>query len=100
MENKALTLITIITETALESLLIKDILKLGAKGYTITDVRGSGSRGNRNAGWDASANIRIEIVCTNTVSEAIAKHLQKTYYENYAMIIYTSEVNVLRPEKF
>lgn len=73
-----LRLVTIVTEAALESSLIQDIEQLGAHGYTITDARGKGDRGLRNADWDTSANIRIEIVCNAQVSEAIAAHLNNT----------------------
>ena len=88
------------SESVLESSLVKDIERLGAKGYTIMDVRGKGSKGLRSAGWDANANIRIEVICGSAVADAISSHLQEKYYNDYAMVIYTSEVNVLRPEKF
>jgi nitrogen regulatory protein PII len=93
-------LVTIVTEAALELTLSQDIEKLGAHGYTITDARGKGDRGDRNASWNASANIRIEIVCDVTVANAIVEHLYHYYYDNYAMIQYTSDVEVLRSDKF
>jgi hypothetical protein len=99
--NKSMQkLLTIITESVLEASLIKDIERLGAKGHTIMDVRGKGSKGLRSGGWDASANIRIEVICGDAVAESISAHLQEKYYNDYAMVIYTSEVSVLRPEKF
>lgn len=100
MNKSKQQLLTIITESVMEASLVKDIERLGAKGYTIMDVRGKGSKGLRGAGWDANANIRIEVICGDTVAESISKHLQEKYYNDYAMVIYTSEVNVLRPEKF
>ena len=93
-------LLLIITEAAIESSIVKEIEKLGAHGYTITDVRGKGSRGVRDAGWNENSNIRIEVICDTAIAEAITKHLREMYYENYAMIIALSEVEVLRPEKF
>jgi nitrogen regulatory protein PII len=93
-------LLTIITESALESKLCRDIEKLGAHGYTITNARGKGSRGKRNADWGSSANIRIEVVCEETTATAISDHLRKEYYQDYAMIVFLSDVAVLRPEKF
>ena len=35
-------LLTVVCEGALESRLIKDLLALGAKGYTVTDAHGTG----------------------------------------------------------
>lgn len=93
-------LLTIVTETALESHLLKDLERLGAHGYTVTDARGKGNRGVRDAGWDASANIRVEVVCESDTASAIARHLKERYYANYAMITMVTDVQVLRPEKF
>lgn len=100
MQTHQLKLVTVITESALESTLIKVVTKIGANGYSITDVRGKGSRGTRNASWDATSNIRMEIVCTQKVADEIAEYLQKNYYDNYAMIIFTRDVDVYRPDKF
>jgi nitrogen regulatory protein PII len=100
MNSSTRKLLTIITEAALESNLIKDLQRLGIRGYTVTDARGNGSRGTRNAAWGESSNIRVEVVCDATTTEAIAAHLQTRYYENYAMILFMTDVMVLRPEKF
>ena len=93
-------LLTVVAEAVLEHELVREIEHLGAHGYTITDARGRGSRGIRNAGWDLSANIRIEVVCAADTAHAIAAALRERYYDNYAMILFISDVEVLRPEKF
>ena len=93
-------LLTVVTEAALERELVREIERLGAHGYTVTDARGKGGRGIRNAGWNLSANIRIEVVCSADTAHAIAAALKERYYDNYAMILFTSDVEVLRPEKF
>jgi hypothetical protein len=93
-------LLTIVCEAALESVLIQDIQKKGAHGYTITDARGAGARGVRSASWDASSNIRVEVVCDEATARRIAEHLRVHYYDNFAMILMMSDVEVLRPEKF
>ena len=93
-------LLTIVTEAALEHELIGEIERLGAHGHTITDARGKGGRGIRNAGWNLSANIRIEVVCSAETAHAIAAALRERYYDNYAMILFIGDVEVLRPEKF
>ena len=100
MTNASRKLLTIVTEHALEGVLVKDLERLGAGGYTITDARGKGTRGARNSAWDATGNIRVEVVCDTATAEAIAAHLQARYYDNYAMILFTTDVAVLRPEKF
>ncbi|MCX8146612.1 MAG: transcriptional regulator [Azovibrio sp.] len=94
------TLLTIFTEATLEHVLIKDMDRLGIRGYTISDARGKGSRGVRDAAWDESKNIRIEIICARQQAEDLLTHLQERYYSNYAMVACCSEVEVLRPGKF
>ena len=100
MTSETRKLLTIVTEAALETDLSDDILRLGAGGYTIVDARGSGSRGVRDAGWASNSNIRIEVICESATAQRIAEYLREHYYRDYAMVLYLSDVDVLRPEKF
>lgn len=100
MSHAGCTLLTIITEASLEARLIADLKRMGAPGYTVSDARGEGQRGIRDAGWRASGNIRVEVVSDRATAEAIAEELRRRYYADYAMILYLTEVSVLRPEKF
>lgn len=100
MKGHTRKLLTIVTEAALESTLIRDIERLDAHGYTITDAWGKGGRGLRHAGGGASGNIRIEVVCDAETAGAIAGYLQEHYYNDYAMILFVTDIEVLRPEKF
>lgn len=94
------TLLTVFTEASIEQLLIRDMDRMGIRGYTISDVRGKGSRGVRDASWDESRNIRVEVICARPQAEALLGHLQARYYANYAMVAYFSDVEVLRGGKF
>lgn len=93
-------LLTIVTEAVLEDPICRELIELGATGYTVTDARGSGSRGVRDAGWSSAGNVRIEVVCGERTAERIADTLQARYYPDYAMIVFISDVAVLRPGKF
>ena len=93
-------LITIVTEAVLETELCGVLDELGASGYTVTDARGSGSRGIRDAGWQTSSNIRIEVICSEEVAERIADRMRERYYDNYAMILFEGDVRVMRSQKF
>lgn len=93
-------LLTIICEADLETRLGEDAMRLGAHGFTVTDARGRGSRGLRDASWDMTANIRMEIICEERVAETIAQHLRSAYSDNYAMVLYMTDVSVLRADKF
>jgi len=93
-------LVTIITEAVLENDLLGDLKQLGASGYTVTNSRGSGSRGVRKAGWSSDSNIRVEVVCSDELAGQIADHLREKYYDNFAMISFESDIRVLRSKKF
>ena len=100
MELTARKLLTVVTEAALEATLVREIEALGARGYTITDARGKGSRGKRDATWPKNANIRLEVLCGADIALAICAALSERYSDNYSMVIYVGDVGVLRPEKF
>jgi len=93
-------LLTVITEAALETHLTRDLDRLGAPGYTVSNARGRGQRGVRDAGWEADSNIRLEVICDDETAHKIARHLRDRYYDNYAMILTLADVEVLRPGKF
>ncbi len=93
-------LVVLITEAALEDRLAEDVMRLGAHGYTVSDVRGQGSHGPRPGAWAADASIRMEILCDADTSQAITQHVEQAYFRNFAMVVFVSDVGVLRPDKF
>lgn len=93
-------LVTIVTEQRIEKAIVALVKSSGAHGYTLTDARGEGSRGIRSGSWDEASNIRIEVVCENSIAENIAKNLQEKFYADYAMILFISDVETIRDEKF
>ena len=93
-------LLTIITEAIVEPTLLRDLDRHGVRGYTVSDARGRGSRGVRDAAWEEAANIRIEIICARALAEDVLRHLQVRYYSDYAMVAFLTDIEVLRPEKF
>ncbi|MBM3357378.1 MAG: transcriptional regulator [Betaproteobacteria bacterium] len=100
MNTHSRKLLVIITEAALEERITRDAMRLGAHGYTAVDVRGAGGGGKRAGDWEADRNVQIEIICDDAVAAAIAEHVQRTYFEHYAVSLFVSDVHVLRPEKF
>lgn len=100
MSTQKIIMLTIFAESALENQICDDVIELGAGGYTVTNARGKGDRGNRKGSWDYDGNIRIEVVCSDKTAQKIQDHLQETYYENFAIMVCSHEVNVLRSDKF
>ena len=93
-------LITIVTEASLEDQLCRDLTELGASGYTVSNARGRGSRGVRDAGWSSSGNVRIEVICNPALAERIFERLAQRYFDHYAMVAFETEARVMRPAKF
>lgn len=88
------TLLTIVSEAALEDKLIDEIMSVGAKCYTISDARGRGTHGVRSGKWSESGNIRIEVIGDAELCARIATRLNDTYEKNYALMMYTSVVEI------
>lgn len=91
--------VTIIAEALLEDRLIRDITGLGAKGFTITEARGRGSRGVRASEWEGK-NLKLESIVSNGVATQILERLKAKYFEHYAVIAYLENVEVVRGEKY
>lgn len=95
----ALSKVTIVAERLLKDRLVALIRKEGATGFTMTDVTGEGSRGVRASDWEGR-NIQIETIVSAAVADAIFERLSAEYFEEFAVIAWVGEVNVLRGSKF
>lgn len=93
-------LITVICESCLEEPITSAAKEIGARGYTVSDARGSGAHGLRDGSWPENANIRIEILCDESTATRILDLLVDTYYPHYTLVTFVTDVGVLRPEKF
>jgi hypothetical protein len=91
-EPRRRKLLTVVCESMLEPDLAEEIVALGAVGYTITDARGLGTHGMRSGNWAKEGNIRLEILCDETVGQRIIEHLKKSYDRDYGLLIFSSDV--------
>jgi hypothetical protein len=92
-------LVTIIAESVLRKRLLDDIGRLGASGYSIGSVEGSGTGGRHTADWEGP-HVRIETIVGDEVAERILDHLVANYFSNYAVVAWATTVRVARPAKF
>jgi nitrogen regulatory protein PII len=92
-------LITIIAERLLRNEIIASLTRLGAKGYTMSDTTGEGSRGIRASDWEGR-NVRIETIVSEPVAHKIMAEIAEKYFENYAVITYIENVQVMRGNKY
>jgi len=94
------TLLTIVTEAALESDLVALFRAHKLRGWTIVEARGKGDHGVVQGTFDASANIQIEIIVETPIAEDLADKILQQFGQNYALIQWLSEVRVIRADKF
>ena len=99
MQLAPFKLVTIITESVLSERITRDLARLGAKGFTATEVRGEGSRHIRS-GEIPGQNVKIESVVNAQVAELVVAHVAQAYFSNYAAIVYISDVLVVRGDKY
>jgi len=92
-------MVTIVSEPVIENKLIDDIKKCGAKGYSVSSVRGEGSTGNRSLDLSGPS-IRLETVVTDKVAEKILAMLSEHYFDTYATVAWITTVHVARPNRF
>lgn len=99
MQTVPLKRVTIIAEAVLEERIVREVKQLGARGYTITQARGQGSRGVRASEWEGQ-NIKLESLVSPAVADAVLTHLAEHYFEHYAVVAYVEHVEVVRGEKY
>jgi hypothetical protein len=94
MATRKQKLVTVVCESLLESDLTREVVALGATGYTVADARGLGSHGMRSGAWAKEGNIRLEILCDEAVSLRIIEHLMQSYDKDYGLLIFSSDVDL------
>jgi nitrogen regulatory protein P-II 2 len=100
MNTHPMKLVTVICEAFAREPLTALLQEIGAHGYTLFTVEGSGAKGPRVADIEEFANIQVEVIVQPEVAEKLLTCLGKDFFPRYAMIAYESDVQVLRREKF
>lgn len=99
MNLRTLKLVTVIAEAVIADKIIRDMLRLGATGYTATAAEGQGSRGVRASEWEGK-NVKIEALVNDNVATKVLELLSQHYFTNYAVVAYMQNVEVVRGEKY
>ena len=53
-----------------------------------------------SACWLLASNVRIEILCNEEVARRIVETIVTKYSDNFALVVYTLDVETIRGEKF
>ena len=99
LQLHTLKLVTIIAESVLKERITRDIMAKGAKGYSVSEVDGEGSRHLR-AGEHPGQNVKFEIIVDEAVAVNLLETVSKHYFTNYAVIAYCQDVQVIRGDKY
>lgn len=99
MKTVPMKRVTIIGDDCVKYRILQEIRALGATGYTDWVVHGKGARGVRPRHAEPP-NSKIEVIATPEVAQRILEHIAQHYFDNYAMIAFLDDVEVLRGEKF
>ena len=91
--------ITIVAERVLHDQLIDLLKRHHITGWTAQNVTGEGSRGIRASEWEGS-NVQIYTLVTEAIADAIMEHIAKHYFQNWSLVVYSQDVEVLRPDKY
>jgi len=98
MQLHKLKKITIVAEDSLKQALLKKVIELGATGYTFRQAEGYGSRGARSDQF--TSNVEVELICSEKVATDILTFVSKNYFDHFACIAWTSDVEVVRGDRY
>lgn len=99
MKTLNLKLLTIICEPVLTQKITDRVRKVGATGFTLTEVRGEGSS-HRNSGEVPDLKVKIEVLATENTVEKLMEEISAHYFEDYSVITYSIDANAIRANKF
>jgi nitrogen regulatory protein P-II 2 len=93
-------LVTIICEALARDAVTRLLREVGAHGWTIFEVEGFGSHGERTGEMAELGNIQVEVIVPAAACERLMDRLEKEHFPKYAMVAYETDVRVRRPGKF
>lgn len=93
-------LLTITCEILAQKNIIEILEKHEITGYTTYEVDGNGARGIRGQGFKNEKNVKVEVMMREEKLQDVVEEISRTLFANFAIVLYVSEVGVLRPEKF
>lgn len=94
------TLLVVVAEAVLERDLVRDVRARGAQVWTVAEVHGAAREGVREGAWEADRTIELKVICDPSLADDIAAHVLSAYARDFSVVIYFSEVAVLRPDRF
>ena len=93
-------LLTVTCEILAQKNIIEILKKHEITGYTTFEVEGNGARGLSGQGLKNEKNVKVEVIMREEKLSDVMEEISRTMFANFAIVLYVSDVGVLRPEKF
>ena len=93
-------LLTVTCEILAQKNIIDILKKHEITGYTTYEVEGNGARGFRGQGLKNEKNVKVEVIMREDKLSDIVEEISRTMFANFAIVLYVSDVGVVRTEKF
>lgn len=93
-------LLTITCEILAQKNILEILKNHKITGYTTYEVDGDGTRGLRGQGFKNEKNVKVEVIMHEEKLSDVIEEISRTLFANFAIVLYVSDIGVLRPEKF
>ena len=93
-------LLTITCEILAQKNIIEILKKHEITGYTSYEVDGNGARGLRGQGLQTEKNVKVEVIMREEKLSDVIEEISRTLFTDFAIVLYVSDVGVVRTEKF
>jgi nitrogen regulatory protein P-II 2 len=100
MTTYPMKLVTVVCEALAREPLLRVFKESGAHGYTLFPVEGAGAQGERPGDIAEFGNIQAQVVVTADTAQTILARLHQELFPRFAMIAYSTDVQVIRSGKF
>jgi nitrogen regulatory protein PII len=100
MTTYPMKLVTIVCESLAREHVKRLLRATGAHGWTMFEVEGSGSRGERTGDIQEFGNTQIEVILQPAVAGRLLERLYQEFIPRFAMVVYCADIEVLRRDKF
>ncbi|BDQ31414.1 hypothetical protein NZNM25_04120 [Nitrosopumilus zosterae] len=93
-------LLTIVCEILAQKNILEILKNHEITGYTTYEVDGNGARGLRGQGFKNEKNVKVEVIMHEEKLSDVVEEISRTLFANFAIVLYVSDVGVVRTEKF
>ncbi len=93
-------LLTITCEILAQKNILEILKKHDITGYTTYEVEGNGARGLRGQGLKNEKNVKVEVIMRAEKLSDVIEEISRTMFADFALVLYVSDVGVVRTEKF